>query len=198
VLATVITGTPASYVTRTTYGGGYTFVDYALLIPGVSYNWYLDGVLQSSHGSSTSGFIDCSTSVKMDLETVTTCGTSPLVRSGLFIKCCTGCEQSVTRDTVNGRVPGITDTGKSVSHSGFVIAPNPSAGIIKIRAGAIQAGMIYQVRVIDVMGKIRKTFQYSSGVRDIDVDLSSLGNGIYTVQVYDKMHWSSYQVSILK
>ncbi|HVU58166.1 MAG TPA: T9SS type A sorting domain-containing protein [Puia sp.] len=91
------------------------------------------------------------------------------------------------------------------------VSPNPSRGMVNIGfaknpaspasskvAAAAGQRKIYQIRVMDAQGVVRKTFSYSGGVENVSVDLSSLNGGIYTIQVFDNKSWKSGQVLLTK
>lgn len=61
-----------------------------------------------------------------------------------------------------------------------------------------ERSLIYEVKVVDAQGVVRKDFHYSGGIGNVSVDLSGLINGIYTVQVFDNKTWTSSQVVLKK
>jgi len=96
---------------------------------------------------------------------------------------------------------------------GFMaVSPNPSKGIVNIGLAATQASKtnnlkatvavvkpkVYQVRIVDVQGIVRKTFTYPGGVERISADLSGLNNGLYIIQVFDNRIWRSSKVVLNK
>jgi hypothetical protein len=58
--------------------------------------------------------------------------------------------------------------------------------------------MIYEVRVVDKAGKIRKIFRYSQGIDNITLDLSGLPSDVYTLQVFDNKNWTAQQIVLTK
>ena len=127
------------------------------------------------------------------------CGTSGQLTAGGF-QCDNACD-------------GCLPTTNSV---GFTVSPNPSSGIVSIGlapdGAASTATMkknvsgsqsvvhpkVYQVRVIDVQGVVRKTFDYPGGMDRLSLDLSSLNNGVYIIQVFDNKTWKSSKVVLTK
>lgn len=57
---------------------------------------------------------------------------------------------------------------------------------------------IYIIKVLSKQGNLEKTFSYPSGVSTVNIDISSLSNGTYTLQTYDNSNWSSQQLVILR
>ena len=105
--------------------------------------------------------------------------------------------------------------------SGLKVYPNPSNGVVTISlqtvtpAGGMARAVtkttpapatsttvvkskIYQVRVMDVTGIVRKTFRYPQGIGEVSVDLGGLTSGVYILQIYDNKTWTSRQVVLTK
>jgi hypothetical protein len=57
---------------------------------------------------------------------------------------------------------------------------------------------IYQVRVLAPTGTLLRQYTFPSGNTQVNLDLSSLKNGLYIVQVFDSNSWTSQQVIVLK
>lgn len=194
-LASLTVGTPAPSIISTTYTAGFHFTARASTIPGATYNWYLNGSLLASHSFNCSGDVECETTNRLQVEAVTSCGTStrgPGNGVVIWIPCGGGGARSVN--------PQQTAQANPLLSEHPAISPNPSRGMITVSAGQTLSpgAKIYGIRVIDVLGKVRKLFHYSSGVTTTNLDISGLGNGIYTVQVYDKNTWISHQVLLQK
>jgi hypothetical protein len=90
----------------------------------------------------------------------------------------------VTSKVPTGTAP--TSTARALTKTG------PAA------ARPVSNPKIYQLRVTDAMGVVRKTFQYPAGVREASVDLGGLASGVYILQVYDNKTWTSRQVVLKK
>jgi hypothetical protein len=59
--------------------------------------------------------------------------------------------------------------------------------------------LIYQVKVLDPSGVIKQTANYyPNGVSSLNVNLGNYLNGVYTIQVFDGVNWSSEQVLVMK
>lgn len=57
---------------------------------------------------------------------------------------------------------------------------------------------IYTIKVLSKQGNLLKTFSYPLGITTVNIDISSLSNGTYTLQTYDNSNWSSQQMVILR
>jgi hypothetical protein len=79
----------------------------------------------------------------------------------------------------------------SAAKPAVTVSPNPSRGIVTI---GYAKGKVYQVRVLDAQGVVRKSFSYPGVSGNISVNLSGLMNGLYTVQIFDNKTWTSSQV----
>jgi hypothetical protein len=119
---------------------------------------------------------------------------------------------------VGVRVASTCDAGGSpgmqiltVNSCGFLLAPNPSTGQVTVSMGSSDAksstfsansvsttNLVYQVKVLDPAGNIRQTRNFPGGVANVTLNLGSLPNGLYTIQVYDNVSWSSEQLLIMK
>ncbi len=53
--------------------------------------------------------------------------------------------------------------------------------------------MIYQIKVIDQVGNVKKQYKYS-GVSNTVISLKGLTDGMYTIQAFDGTTWSSTKV----
>ena len=62
----------------------------------------------------------------------------------------------------------------------------------------VEKQKIYLVRVMDASGIVRKEFSFAQGEEKVNVNISDLNSGIYTIQVYNKKTWSSKQVILAK
>jgi len=99
----------------------------------------------------------------------------------------------------------------------FAIAPNPSNGDITVSSTSTSSPQLqsdaamdmtsktvsvqskfYQIKVLGQTGNLLKLFTYPSGTTSTNINLSSLANGVYILQIYDNVSWSSQQVVILK
>ncbi len=111
---------------------------------------------------------------------------------------------------VTVRVANACDAGGSpatkivqVNNCGFsfTTSPNPSTGSIIVSTNSQTLpetnnppDRIYQIKVIDQNGGVRKQFSYSGGVTTTVINLSNLIAGIYTIQAYNGSGWSGQQI----
>lgn len=54
--------------------------------------------------------------------------------------------------------------------------------------------MIYQLKVSDQFGSVKKQYKYSSGTSNTSISLKGFINGTYTIQAFDGISWSSVKV----
>jgi len=95
-------------------------------------------------------------------------------------------------------------------HSLAIIAPNPSTGMVTISTTATSQAQsdatstisaqwkIYKLKVLGQSGNQLKALSYPDGVTSTNINLTSLPNGTYTLQLYDKVSWTSQQIAILR
>ncbi len=148
-----------------------------------SYNWYNNNVLvPNQHTSECDILVTCNVNYLIAVQAVNACGVS-LKYSKLEKAPCGG---------------------------GYTISPNPSSGIVtvsststnpsqnKTESTTISQNKIYQLKVLDQAGNVLKVFTYSGGISTTQVDLSSLSNGTYILQIYNNVNWTSQQIVILR
>jgi hypothetical protein len=97
-----------------------------------------------------------------------------------------------------------------LSSQAIKISPDPTTGIVTVLSTipaltqnteiskVIRGSKIYHIKVIGQMGNLLKQFSYPSGITKTNIDLSSLKDGIYILQVYDNVSWTSKQFVISK
>jgi pimeloyl-ACP methyl ester carboxylesterase len=111
---------------------------------------------------------------------------------------------------VGVRVANACDAGGSpgmkyvqVNNCGFyfTVSPNPSKGNVTVSTESQTLSetsngqdKIYQIKIIDQLGIIKKQFSYSGGITITNINLSNLAVGIYTLQAYNGTIWSSQQI----
>lgn len=87
------------------------------------------------------------------------------------------------------------------SATAIAASPNPTTDNVTITvvqskdaaSSKTAKGMIYQLKVTDQSGNIKKQYKYS-GVSNTTISLSGLMNGTYTIQAFDGTTWSSVNV----
>ncbi len=80
-------------------------------------------------------------------------------------------------------------------------SPNPTTDNVSIAlaqptdiaASNKKKAMIYQIKVIDQVGNVKKQYKYS-GVSNTVISLKGLTDGMYTIQAFDGTTWSSTKV----
>jgi len=99
-------------------------------------------------------------------------------------------------------------TGYSATN--FTVAPNPAENDIMVSAisdnnlmGAkteivSTSNVIYGIRITDVSGIVRKSFEYKAGIQSIKISVAELTSGIYTLSVFDGKQWQSQNIIIQK
>jgi hypothetical protein len=93
---------------------------------------------------------------------------------------------------------------RSFIQSGFAIvaSPNPVTDNVTVAikhsntlaTSNTKNSKIYQLRIIDENGNVKKLYQYSSGIINTTVSMSGLIKGAYTIQAFDGKTWSSVKV----
>ena len=63
----------------------------------------------------------------------------------------------------------------------FVLYPNPASGFVTIEFEALQERSL--LRIIDLGGKVVKTFDIAAGTESIRLDLRDLPSGVYTLMI---------------
>ena len=85
---------------------------------------------------------------------------------------------------------------------GFRATPNPSLGNVTISTIQLATQStessnqtkIYQIKVIDQYGNVRKQYSYTAGITNTNINLSNLAGGIYIIQAFNGTTWVSQQV----
>jgi hypothetical protein len=189
----VVLGTPTPYVNYSVYCPN--VYAYAAGAPGATnYVWYLQdytmGVTTTQPLAGASWIVDISTGHTYGIGFTydNACGTSY-----------EGQAYGLICDPSTGGGPGIPN-----EPVGLAMAPNPSRGVVNIGTTpkalttAAVRPKVYQVRVVDALGIVRKVMRYPGGMERISVDLSGLNNGVYIVQVFDNKTWKSNKVILAK
>lgn len=112
--------------------------------------------------------------------------------------------------TITVRVANACDAGGSpaikslvVNNCGsfFMASPNPSSGNVNITAiqppgltASVATTKIYQLKVVDQYGVVKKQYNYPAGVTTTAISLNDLVAGIYTLQAFDGTEWGNRQV----
>jgi len=99
---------------------------------------------------------------------------------------------------------GSTKTGVTIysnCRTMITASPNPTTDNVTIAiaetknngSGNKKKAMMYQIKVIDQLGNVKKQYKYS-GISNTNISLKGLINGMYNLQAYDGTSWSSVKV----
>jgi hypothetical protein len=152
------------------------------VIAGNNFNWYKNGVLNSSQHSHVYSFQQFSGSSTICVNYHNTCGTS-------------------SQDC------GIVDCSTGGFMSRASVAPNPGSGVFIVSAVAdnpnaktgkasLTGQKIYDIRILNESGVVQKAFRYPQGITSVSLNLGFLKNGVYIIQTFDKTNWKSSKVVI--
>jgi len=103
----------------------------------------------------------------------------------------------------------------STCHSGYVatnfsVAPNPAQNDVTVTAvsnsdlmnaktaNVSSTNLIYRIKITDVSGILRKSFDYKTGIRSIKISVAGLNPGIYSLSVFDGQQWQSQNIIVQK
>jgi len=97
---------------------------------------------------------------------------------------------------------GVTIWSNCGHYSPITASPNPTTDNVNIAiteskvtsTSDSKKAMIYQLKVIDEKGILKKQYQYSSGITNTTISMSGLISGVYTIQAFDGTSWNSVQV----
>jgi len=104
---------------------------------------------------------------------------------------------------------GSTKTGVTIysncPHFAITATPNPTtdnvtiaiAGLKNVADGKFsktQKAMMYEIRIIDPLGTIKKQYRHASGTSNTSISLKGFISGLYTIQAFDGRKWSSVKV----
>lgn len=72
----------------------------------------------------------------------------------------------------------------------MMISPNPSKDQITISSGIKSSLKIYQLKITDIKGDVKKNFK-TPGQSQITVNIQNLTSGLYYIQIFDGKKWVS-------
>lgn len=75
----------------------------------------------------------------------------------------------------------------------FSVSPNPATSDVTVKA-LNQNTSIREIRIIDKSGNIKKKISYGKGLAAISMNISSLPNDVYIIQIFDGKSWVSKQI----
>jgi hypothetical protein len=177
--------------------------------PGAtSYQWTLTNASNTTHsygtGAQFSPYIGDGSQYDISLVYVNACGTSPMATVGNFY-CEPGTSEIVAPPVLSPNPSsGVVTVGlapppaTTLPVSPVKGAPVKSAIASTVQAAATGQERIYQVKVLDAQGVVRKVFSYPQGEAKVSLNISELHSGLYTIQVYNKKVWTSRQLLLSK
>jgi hypothetical protein len=151
-------------------------------VPGAaSYNWYKDGVLQTtSYGTFIQMPITknlCNVGYGIEVEALNSCGASPKRYQGVYVPC---------------------------DGSLYTVSPNPATDEVTVSpadettaSGTSTAAPITEINIYDQQGRLKKHQKYSK-VKQGKISVSSLPTGIYFVEIVAGSYWERQQLSVLQ
>ena len=101
-----------------------------------------------------------------------------LVTTGL-LGTVTSYSQTVRNDTV------YAGSIYTYSIDDLLVYPNPVLSSTRIVLNTLPVSNVY-VEVVDMNGNVTRSYQFAPGTYNLDVDMSRLPNGLYTVRVHEK------------
>ncbi len=138
----------------------------------ISYNWYINGVLNSYHGYKLRSTFTSSTGTYIGVQTVTSnCGTSQ--EAYQFFAC---------------------PAGKAAQTQSFTVSPIPSKTNITVTG--IDAFSFSAVKIVDKMGNIKKQWTLPKNTRTTSLNITGLANDIYYINVFNGTEWVGKSITI--
>lgn len=103
----------------------------------------------------------------------------------------------------------------STCHSGygainFTVAPNPAQNDLTVSAvtnsttnnaktkSISSPNLIYAIKITDVLGTLRKSLEYKTGVQSVRISVAGLNPGVYSLSVFDGQQWQSQNIIVQK
>lgn len=188
---------PSQPFTKTYATGGFSSADYSIsgpdrsysnttvdyyistsLVGATGYNWTWPGDWTYVSGQSTS---------HLTLRTGNTSGY-------VTLQVASTCDQGTAVNKFVGIYYSLV--------SNYTVSPNPTTDNVTITVkqpkdavfSKTKQAMIYQLKVTDQLGRVKKQYKYSSGTSSTTISLKGLISGIYTVQAFNGASWGSVKV----
>jgi hypothetical protein len=153
------------------------------------YLWFVNGV-QVFSASTTSATINggsnCNVTNTLKVQVSNSCGSSSATTQ--YVRPCGNTPFAVFPNPAKGTIT-VTSAGADATTQAATLSTNPTP------AHPI-ANKIYQVKISDKYGALRKAISYPRGESNIQIDLSGLPPGNYILQIYDNSTWNSQQIMI--
>ncbi len=102
------------------------------------------------------------------------------------------------KDIAIRRSAGVTTAIATTEHAtnALLVYPNPAFSNTRIVLPSMATSTVF-VDVMDMNGRIDRSFQYAAGVQELDVDMSRLPTGLYSVRVFDATN-GYYNLKVVK
>jgi len=110
---------------------------------------------------------------------------TPVVPEGTMVN---GAAYSANMKDISARRRAYSATATGVRNAGSYVStvyPNPVLSATRVVLNTLTSSPV-TVDVVDANGNIVRTYDYSAGIYNLDVDMSGLQQGIYSVRVYGK------------
>ena len=164
-------------------------------VPGaISYNWYINGSMNSTYHSNGCNFnvskTNCDIEYDIAVEVVDTCGTTAQTHANAYMPCDNF--YRIFPNPAKGSIKVSVDETKVASSNSMQIIAGSSQGDKSVA----QPRLIYSVRIADKLGNIKKTVDYKSGIKSLSISLAGMPAGLYIVSVFDNVSWNSQSVIV--
>ncbi len=138
----------------------------------ISYNWYINGVLNSYHGYKLISSFTSSTGIYIGVQTITSnCGTSQ--EAYQFFAC---------------------PAGKAAQPQSFTVSPVPSKTNITVTG--IDAFSFSAIKIVDKMGNIKKQWVLPKNTKTTNLNIAGLANDIYYINVFNGTEWVGKSITV--
>ncbi len=58
--------------------------------------------------------------------------------------------------------------------------------------------LIYGIELTDMLGTLRKSFEYKTGIQSVKISVADLNAGVYSLSVFDGQQWQSQNIIVKK
>lgn len=163
--------------------------------PGaISYNWYINGVMNTTYHSNGCNFnvskTNCDIEYDIAVEVIDSCGTSAQIHANAYMPC--DSYFRISPNPAKGSINVSVEETKLVSSN----TTQSLAGSSSADKLVTETKRIYSVRIADNLGNVKKTVNYKSGVKTLNIPLAGISPGLYIVSVFDKVSWKSQTVIV--
>ncbi len=89
----------------------------------------------------------------------------------------------------------LNDNCNGGGFNAFSVSPNPANGNLQV-ASTDKKTNIKEIRIADRIGNVKRQIRYSGNDNKVFIDVSSLPQDIYYLQVFDGKIWTAIQISV--